>query len=413
MKVSKLFISAALLLALALPAPPAAAHPDSVVTIDVVDPAVYLVYAGQTVNLRVTETNTGTSGMGGAYLTKVSVTVNDGTSNIAVLRQTDATWDDGTGDDDAVLEIGETWTWMIYDVPVYATTTFTATGTGRAPSGIWVTYPDYPTERDAVTVETIDLLPGFTLTKQCAQEPVQFGDDAVFDIELANTGNVDLIVVLDEDVVDTLGVIVTAGGTIGAGDPFTLPAGQTLEATVAIPATTYPFESNTITALITLPEWTGRSDSWTPTASDSCNVIGMCSSETAYGLNDALSPTCFNTLGFDNWGWTNGPMAYDGIYTFALWAGAAHCNTGNGTYAGTVTIDYTGTGAKGYSITYNLENGFEIVEEHVYIGKDQVPKVKEGKKTVPTVAPGQYYVTKGIHRDSIYIIYHAVVEWCE
>jgi hypothetical protein len=142
-------------------------------------------------------------------------------------------------------------------------------------------------------------------------------------------------------------------------------------------------------------------------------VITLCSSDTAYGLNDALSPVCFNSLGFDNWGWTHGPLAYDGVYTFDLWAGAAQCNTDNGAYAGTVTIDYTGSGAKGYTITYDLEEGFEIVQEHVYIGRDQLPKVKDGKITISTVSPGQYYVTKRMNSGNIYIIYHAVVEWCE
>jgi hypothetical protein len=269
-----------------------------------------------------------------------------------------------------------------------------------------------PSASDSCDVE-YNIDPGFTLTKECAEEPVLLGDDAIFFIELANTGNVELIVELNEDVVDILGVIVTAGGTISAGLPFTLPVGQTLEAIVAIPATTYPLESNTISAHITLPESTGLTDSWDPTATDSCYVITLCSRETAYGLNDALNPVCFNTLGFDNWGWTNGPLANDGVYTFDLWAGAAQCNTDNGSYAGTVTIQYTGKGSQGYTISYDLEEGFVIVEEHVYIGRDQLPMVKDGKITIPTVSPGQYYVTKGMNNGDIHIIYHAVVESCE
>jgi hypothetical protein len=138
----------------------------------------------------------------------------------------------------------------------------------------------------------------------------------------------------------------------------------------------------------------------------------VCYSETAFGLNDSLSPACLIDLDHkaDRWGWTHGPLAYDGIYTFDLWAGAAHCETDNGTDAGTVTIHYTGAGA---DITYNLEPGFEIVEEHVYIGRTELPQVTKGKKTVPTVAPGQYYITNGMNSGSIYIIYHCVVEWCD
>jgi len=143
---------------------------------------------------------------------------------------------------------------------------------------------------------------------------------------------------------------------------------------------------------------------------DPSNYYGVvCYSETAFGLNNQLSPECFDDLGFNNWGWTHGPLLYSRIYTFELWAGAAHCDTSNGTYAGTVTIDYTGTGA---DITYNLEPDFEIVEEHVYIGRTELPQQKKGKNTTSTVAPGQYYITNGLTGD-IYIIYHAVVQWCD
>jgi len=137
----------------------------------------------------------------------------------------------------------------------------------------------------------------------------------------------------------------------------------------------------------------------------------VCYSETAFGLNDSLSPACLIDLDHkaNIWGWTHGPIAAGGTYTFGLWAGAAHCETDNGTYAGTVTIHYTGAGA---DITYNLEPDFEIVEEHVYIGSTELPQVTKGKKTVPTVAPGQYYITNGL-TGNIYIIYHCVVEWCD
>ncbi len=80
------------------------------------------------------------------------MTVNDGTSDIAVLTAATAGM---TGDDgDGILEPGETWSWT-FQVTIWNATTFTATGTGTDSLGNSVTYPDYPEEQDDVTVETV------------------------------------------------------------------------------------------------------------------------------------------------------------------------------------------------------------------------------------------------------------------
>ena len=62
------------------------------------------VYAGDMVDLTLSESNTGDD-----PLTNVSVTVNDGSSDIATLDETDASWSDNGGNGDAVLDPGETW----------------------------------------------------------------------------------------------------------------------------------------------------------------------------------------------------------------------------------------------------------------------------------------------------------------
>jgi len=98
------------------------------------------VYSGQSVDLYVSETNTGND-----PITNVSVTVNDGSNNIAVL--------DKNGN--PTLGVGETWNWTIYGVIVNVTTTFTATGTGTDSVGDPVTWPDYPDEQASVTVNVI------------------------------------------------------------------------------------------------------------------------------------------------------------------------------------------------------------------------------------------------------------------
>ena len=126
-------------------------EPDTLVTIETsANESGDVIYAGETVNLTVTETNTGT-----ANLHNVSVVVYDGSTDIAVLNETDPTWDDGSGSGDAVLDIGETWSWTIYNVQVDVDTTFTATGYGETMGGDPITYPEYPHEQATITVYTI------------------------------------------------------------------------------------------------------------------------------------------------------------------------------------------------------------------------------------------------------------------
>ncbi|MBP1702935.1 MAG: hypothetical protein H6Q38_2042, partial [Chloroflexi bacterium] len=124
---------------------------------------------------------------------------------------------------------------------------------------------------DSDTFVTELLHPNFTLTKKCAEEPLT-GDDqfAVFNITLKNTGDVDLIVTLDEDVKDGL-------VTIPAGTPIELKVGVTKTYTVEKPIPPYepgkPWEvSNSITATATLPEWTGLDNVLTRNSSDACTV---------------------------------------------------------------------------------------------------------------------------------------------
>ena len=138
----------------------------------------------------------------------------------------------------------------------------------------------------------------------------------------------------------------------------------------------------------------------------------VCYSETAFGLGN--SSACFIDLDIklkaNRWGWTHGPLAAGGTYTFDIWAGAGQCDTSKGTYVGTVEISYNGGNP---IVTPTLEPDFEIVETHLYIGSTQLPQVAKGKKTEPTVAPGQYYIEQGLTGSNIYIIYHTVVQWCD
>jgi hypothetical protein len=127
--------------------------------------------------------------------------------------------------------------------------------------------------------------------------------------------------------------------------------------------------------------------------------------ETAYAKNGAAS-ICFSPT-FNNWGWTT-PIT-PGTYTWNLWAGAGQCDTSKGTLVGSVTVVY----ASDYvTVTYNMVSPYILDETHVYAGKTMFPQVKQGKKLVDTVAPGQYYNNSpftGTPLPQVYVIAHAVV----
>jgi hypothetical protein len=217
---------------------------------------------------------------------------------------------------------------------------------------------------------------------------VPVGSTVTFDFVVTNTGNITLTnVAVSDDILGPIGII----ASLAPG------ASQTLTAYAAAISGQY-----TNIGSVTTDQG--------PADTDPGNYFGeevvYCYDETAYGLNDSLGAACFLDLDFDNWGWTHGPLdPADGPFEFDLWAGAAHCDTDEGFYVGWVTVDYTGSGV---DITYNIDPEFEIISEHVYVGSDPVPY----KGSKPTVSPGQYYIKKNLTGE-IYIIYHAVVEWCE
>ena len=124
--------------------------------------------------------------------------------------------------------------------------------------------------------------------------------------------------------------------------------------------------------------------------------------DTAYAKGD--DAICFIPT-FNNWGWTNpiGP----GTYEWPLWAGAAQCDTDKGMLVGSVEVVYD---AEGYvSVTYNVEAPYILDETHVYAGTTEFPQQARGRRTVDTVAPGQYYNDSPFDGSEVYVIAHAVV----
>ena len=110
------------------------------------------VSSGESVDLTITESNTGGEDLTDPYVDLFE----DG----ALIMTLDASTAAGDGGDPGVLDVGETWTWTT-SVTVTDTTTFVVIGHGFYGS-YDVTYPYYPTERAEVTVEVTDGGEGFT-----------------------------------------------------------------------------------------------------------------------------------------------------------------------------------------------------------------------------------------------------------
>jgi hypothetical protein len=111
--------------------------------------------------------------------------------------------------------------------------------------------------------------------------------------------------------------------------------------------------------------------------------------ETAFAYSaDSLCFLNDNNLNSNRWGWTipiTEPVT-DSI--FRIIAGAGQCILSNGTYVGTLTIDYD---APTLTVKYDLDAPYTLDQIHVYAGPEKYPR-----KSYPngdfTVAPGQYNV---------------------
>jgi hypothetical protein len=122
--------------------------------------------------------------------------------------------------------------------------------------------------------------------------------------------------------------------------------------------------------------------------------------ETAFGYKDETS-VCFLSDGFSRWGWTT-PITPESTSTLNLYAGAAGCSTDEGNLAGTVLVEYYGGTV---TLTYTLLEGFTMTDVHAYVGSTKYPTFKSGKKTVTTVAPGQYpYVATGLNNETTHVV---------
>lgn len=107
------------------------------------------------------------------------------------------------------------------------------------------------------------------------------------------------------------------------------------------------------------------------------------------------------------WGWTLN-FGAPGTATYDVYVGAGQNDLSKGTNVGTVTITYSGTTV---TATYNLLPNYVVMSEHLYAGATALPTTLQGKKTVTTVAPGQY--TVNVSGGNIWVIAHAVIGYVQ
>jgi hypothetical protein len=141
-----------------------------------------LVNVGGTVNLTIKEKNDGD-----VPLKFASTTVDNGVGTLTAASP-NFSGDDGDG----VLEPGETWQWIVNNVVVNASTTFTVIGHGTDPLGNDVTYPADQQEKDSVSVEVIKLTtqgcsPGYWKQKQHFDSYVTYSPTDKFDTVFGET----------------------------------------------------------------------------------------------------------------------------------------------------------------------------------------------------------------------------------
>jgi len=139
-----------------------------------------MVHSGESVNLTVTEENTGDVSLMGAYVELLA----DDTA-IDVLDY--ATAIPSGGNSDNVLDPGETWTWTVITPPITDDTTFVAIGHGLDPTGLDITYDNcFKSERDEVEIEVIS--PGTEVSIASSKAEVYKGESFTLTITETNTG---------------------------------------------------------------------------------------------------------------------------------------------------------------------------------------------------------------------------------
>lgn len=180
------------------------------------------------------------------------------------------------------------------------------------------------------------------------------------------------------------------------GDDWSEEKGQEIVDAAITNGEGYQPAAGEVMAIVLIP--TGRTQSIIVTIPVECEPEPSCETAFARGTD---GNTCFIGEGFNRWGWTIGPLADGTEESYEIYAGAGQCDIEKGELVGTVDVSYVGGEV---SVTYNIDEAYEVSETHAYVGSTMFP-LDNGE---PTVAPGQYYIEENLS-GAVYVIAHAVV----
>ena len=106
---------------------------------------------------------------------------------------------------------------------------------------------------------------------------------------------------------------------------------------------------------------------------------------------DSNANTCFLNIGFNRWGWTNGPYNWSNgpvNIVMDIYGGAGQCNLQSGRNDGTLTVTGNPASSGLIEVTWDAGNTAAVYTEYqLFVGDMRLPL---DNNDIETVAPGQY-----------------------
>jgi hypothetical protein len=126
--------------------------------------------------------------------------------------------------------------------------------------------------------------------------------------------------------------------------------------------------------------------------------------ESAIAFGGGGKSTCFIDDGFDQWGWTSGPLNND--QRLQLFVNGSGCDQDNATFAGWVSVSYDNI-AKVASVRFWTpgDSAYIFEETSLYIGSEKYPLESNGSETIdPSQYPYSHKNLGGVKTDITYVI---------
>ncbi|MBO1265550.1 DUF11 domain-containing protein [Proteiniclasticum sp. SCR006] len=256
---------------------------------------------------------------------------------------------------------------------------------------------------------TVNLVhPRIDLEKSVNTNIAHVGDTLTYTVKITNTGDVDLVnIAVNDTMLGSMPEFVTTL-VPGASDEHSYQRLLTVADIGMLENTAY-----------VLANPRGLPNKITDEDSETVEVRPRLYDETGWAYLEPGKSIPINTLvTAANWGWTNGPLT-EGSYKFTVYTGAGQNDVSKALNAGTLYVEYIGGKV---TFRYVMNEGFSLMEVHLYAGKAKLPEKKTGKTTVTVADPGQFpykplvpdqatvfeYTPKDKFSGDIYIAAHCV-----